>query len=79
MSTPSEYIKAINKKSAHLKEFKSDFFPVIKEYGDVFSGYFSSRPGFKAHVRQESSLTHAQNKYFAELILKQDLDNSTES
>ena len=51
MSTPSEYLKAINKSSKGLKEYESDFFPVVKEYGDVFSGYFSSRPGYKAQVR----------------------------
>jgi hypothetical protein len=65
MSTPTEYVKATSQANVQLPEYTSDFFPVKEHHGDVFSGYFSSRPGFKAQVRHISEQMHAQDKYLA--------------
>ena len=54
MSTPTEYVQATNNNNATLPEYDSDFFPMVGKEKDVWSGYFSSRPGFKAQVRHVS-------------------------
>ena len=54
MSTPSEYVKATSQVAVQMSDYTSDFFPVNLQDNDVLSGYFSSRPGFKAQVRHVS-------------------------
>jgi hypothetical protein len=43
MSTPSEYIKAINSEKKKYTVFKDDLLPFVDGKSQVFSGYFTSR------------------------------------
>lgn len=70
ISTPSEYIKAINaeKKSYHL--LKDDFMPFIDQKDQSFSGYFTSKAAYKKQIKDASSIFHSHQKQMAEAILR---------
>ena len=61
-STPSDYVAAkIADTSVTLPVVTGDFFPYNDDAigHNVWSGYFSSRPSFKAYVRESSALMQA--------------------
>lgn len=73
-STPSEYIKAIRADKASYPVFYGDLLPYIEANSDeVWSGYFSSRPQIKKNIKDTSALIHAQNKIFAQQVLRSDI------
>lgn len=43
MSTPSEYIKAINDEKKTYTVFRDDILPFVDQKEQVFSGYFTSK------------------------------------
>lgn len=76
-STPSEYVEAIKKDKASYPVFYGDLLPYIEPSKDeVWSGYFSSRPNVKKNVKDTSALIHAQNKVFAQQVLRTDIQDS---
>ena len=72
LSTPGKYIDALNKEPrVNWPIVKNqDFLPYTKSHMIFWSGYYSSRPGFKKQIKVYSSLYHAQSKLFAEKIIK---------
>ena len=48
----------------------------LMQYSDgsneVFTGYYTSRPGLKKNVKVASALLHAQNKLFSMEVLRQE-------
>ena len=74
MSTPSEYLDALKKENIKwpVKD-GGDFFPYGSEgeKHNYWSGYFSSRPNFKKHVKDASAGLHASNKAFATKVISQ--------
>jgi hypothetical protein len=43
---------------------------------EVFTGYYTSRPGLKKNVKVASALLHAQNKLFATEVLRQEANDA---
>lgn len=50
-STPSEYVEAVHSKELNLTKNQADFFPYSDDYGQYWSGYYSSRNRLKKLVR----------------------------
>ena len=51
-STPSGFLKALNQENIEFTSHREDFFPYMREENGPWSGYYSSRPGFKKQVVQ---------------------------
>ena len=76
-STPSDYIKAIREERIQYPVFYGDLFPYIEPNRDeVWSGYFTSRPQVKKNIKDTSALIHAQNKLFAQQVLRSDVTDA---
>ena len=76
-STPSEYIEAIKKDKASYPVFYGDLLPYVEpNQEEVWSGYFSSRPQVKKNIKDTSAMIHAQNKVFAQQVLRSDIKDS---
>ena len=81
MSTPSDFLKAIQADNYHYKAnesypvFKGDMLPLSENKGNIWSGYFSQSPQIKQFVRDTSSLVHTYSKMFALKLLNH---NTTE-
>ena len=58
MSTPSEYIKAINNEKQTYSVFKDDMLPFIDSKEQAWSGFFTSKSAYKKQIRDSSSLFH---------------------
>jgi len=65
-STPSEYIKAIKAEKATYPVYENDLLPYSEGNNEVWSGFFSSRPGLKKTIKDTSAIFHAHNKIFAQ-------------
>lgn len=65
-STPSEYITAIKAEKHNYPVFENDLLPYSEGNNEVWSGYFSSRPGLKKTVKDTSATFNAYNKLFAQ-------------
>ena len=59
MSTPSEYIKAINNEKHTYSVFKDDFVPFVDLKDQVFSGFFTTKAAYKKQIREGSSMFHS--------------------
>jgi hypothetical protein len=59
-STPGTYIDAIAKQNIEWPTRYDDLFPYANDWISYWTGYFTTRPNMKAHVRRASSLLQAQ-------------------
>lgn len=83
-STPLTYLNSLKKENTKWPVKYGDFLPyyqpekqqVGKNHFDFWSGYYTSRPGFKKMIRDASSLLYAQNKIFARKVIDQDATDS---
>mmetsp|Transcript_12858 Transcript_12858/g.19917 ORF Transcript_12858/g.19917 Transcript_12858/m.19917 type:complete len:183 (-) Transcript_12858:2099-2647(-) len=76
-STPSEYLHAIQQDELELPVYTGDFFPFTEgSRNEVWSGYFSSRPGYKKAVKSGSSLAHLYNRIFSSKVLEESVSDS---
>ncbi|XP_071107653.1 lysosomal alpha-mannosidase-like [Haliotis cracherodii] len=55
-STPSCYINSVNKEGVKFSRMAGDFFPYSTIPNTFWTGFFTSRPGLKRHVKTASSL-----------------------
>ncbi|XP_046352340.2 lysosomal alpha-mannosidase-like [Haliotis rufescens] len=55
-STPTCYINSVNKEAATFETMSTDFFPYSTIPNTFWTGFFTSRPGLKRHVKTASSL-----------------------
>ncbi|XP_067673704.1 lysosomal alpha-mannosidase-like [Haliotis asinina] len=55
-STPSCYINSVNKESVKFSTMSTDFLPYSTIPNTFWTGFFTSRPGLKRHVKVASSL-----------------------
>eukprot|EP00179_Madagascaria_erythrocladioides_P005108 CAMPEP_0198309554 /NCGR_PEP_ID=MMETSP1450-20131203/1914_1 /TAXON_ID=753684 ORGANISM="Madagascaria erythrocladiodes, Strain CCMP3234" /NCGR_SAMPLE_ID=MMETSP1450 /ASSEMBLY_ACC=CAM_ASM_001115 /LENGTH=981 /DNA_ID=CAMNT_0044012317 /DNA_START=93 /DNA_END=3038 /DNA_ORIENTATION=- len=61
-STPSIYLKAVNKQSKAYPLKSDDFFPYSDHPHAYWTGYFTSRPALKYYVRSRTALLAAAEK-----------------
>ncbi|XP_046352369.2 lysosomal alpha-mannosidase-like isoform X2 [Haliotis rufescens] len=68
-STPTCYINSVNREAATFETISTDFFPYGIIPNTYWTGFFTSRPGLKRHVKTASSLlqTCKMLAVFAEL------------
>lgn len=74
-STPSEYIDALINSNITWPVRYDDMFPYADQGEDYWSGYFTSRPTKKRHVREGSSNLHASNKLYTIRVLDQSVSD----
>ncbi|XP_046579073.1 lysosomal alpha-mannosidase-like isoform X2 [Haliotis rubra] len=55
-STPTCYINSVNREAATFETMSTDFFPYGIIPNTYWTGFFTSRPGLKRHVKVASSL-----------------------
>ncbi|XP_067673707.1 lysosomal alpha-mannosidase-like [Haliotis asinina] len=55
-STPTCYINSVNREAVTLETMSTDFFPYSTIPNTFWTGFFTSRPGLKRHVKVASSL-----------------------
>jgi len=65
MSTPGRYVDALKSANISWPVYYNDMFPYSDEKDDFWSGFYSSRPASKEHVKQGSASLHAANLLFA--------------
>ena len=56
--------------------YRGDLMQYSDGSNEVFSGYYTSRPGLKKNVKVASALLHAQNKLFAKEVLRQEANDT---
>lgn len=56
--------------------YRGDLMQYSDGSNEVFSGYYTSRPGLKKNVKVASALLHAQNKLFAMEALRQEANDT---
>ena len=56
---------------------KGDFFPYGSDEKHFYwSGYFSSRPTFKKHIKDSSAILHSSDKAYAYKVIDQEVSAS---
>ena len=73
ISTPGAWVKAIREENIVWPVRYDDSFPYSDTTSDFWTGYFSSREDFKKQIRDTSALMNAENKLYAEQVIKQDI------
>jgi len=84
MSTPSEYVSAVNKENATFPIKYDEFLNYYQQEKDkdnrtqynFWSGFYTSRPGIKAHVKTASHQYQAQSKVVARKMIDQSVKES---
>lgn len=74
-STPSCYLKSLHESRRRWPTKLDDFFPYADAFNTYWTGYFSSRPSLKYHIRQANNILQAAKQLHA-LIISPDLANS---
>jgi len=69
MSTPSEYVDALKKEKISWPVKYDDGMPYSDGPNDYWVGYFSSRPGAKKEVKDDSAIINGENKLFAQKVI----------
>jgi hypothetical protein len=64
-STPSAYIKEINKLNVHYEEKNDDFMPYADTANAYWTGYFTSRPKLKKMVKEAGRFLQTVRTLFA--------------
>jgi hypothetical protein len=64
-STPMRFMNALKTEHTVWPVHHDDFFPYEMDSLEYWTGYFTSRPGFKKQIKDYSSLYHSQAKVFA--------------
>ena len=64
-STPSAYIKEINKLNVHYEEKNDDFMPYADMANNYWTGYFTSRPKLKKMVKESGRFLQTVRTLFA--------------
>ena len=75
-STPSDYMMAVKEEKLKYPTYTNDLFPYTEGDNEVWSGFFSSRPGLKKQVKDTSALLHSHNKVFAQQVLKSNVKDA---
>lgn len=65
MSTPQRYVDALKKTNTVFPTYYNDMFPYSDSENEYWSGFYSSRPGSKMHVKTGSAQLHASSLLFA--------------
>jgi len=80
VSTPKDYVNSLKQEKATYPIKYDEFLNYYQEVEtdksnrtqyNFWSGYYSSRPGIKAHVKTASAQYHAQSKIVARKMLEQ--------
>lgn len=79
VSTPKEYVQSLKDENSTYPIKYDDFMNYYEQEEDksnrtqynFWSGFYSSRPGMKAHVKTASAQYHAQSKVIARKMLDQ--------
>lgn len=69
-STPSTYVNAIKQENIEWPVKTFDLMPYSSDVGFFWSGFYSSRPNFKKHIRDTSALYAAENHLFARKLIR---------
>lgn len=70
-STPSDYINALKKENITWPVRYEDAISYADGEDDYWVGYFTSRAGAKKQVKDASSLLGAENKLFAQKVIRE--------
>lgn len=66
LSTPGRYLDSLKKEKVKWPIVKDhDFFPYAESHITSWSGFYSSRPGFKKQIKVYSSIYHSQSRLLA--------------
>lgn len=84
VSTPKQYVEALKSENATYPIKYDDFLNYYQQEEDksnrtqynFWSGFYSSRPGIKAHVKTASAQYYAQSKIVARKLLDQNAKDS---
>jgi hypothetical protein len=68
-STPSTFLDAVNKEKVTWPTFEGDFFPYFAQLYEFWTGYYTTRPGFKKQAKSFSQLFHAESRLFARRMI----------
>ncbi|XP_067124288.1 lysosomal alpha-mannosidase [Centruroides vittatus] len=71
-STPSCYLKAVQKKNETWKIKTDDFFPYASDPHAFWTGYFTSRPSVKGYFRLANNILQVGKQLFANAGLTQE-------
>jgi hypothetical protein len=72
MSTPKAYVDSLKQEKVNWPIKYDDFQNYYRDAYNFWSGFYTSRPGTKAHVKTASSQYQAQSKIVARKMLDQD-------
>jgi len=70
-STPQTYVNALKAENLEYPVKTDDFFPYAKANHFYWSGYYSTRPGFKKQVKETSAMFTAQSNLAAEKVIEE--------
>jgi alpha-mannosidase len=84
VSTPKDYVASLKQENATYPIKYDDFMNYYEREKDkanrtqynFWSGFYTSRPGMKAHVKSASALYHAQSKIVAKKMLDESAKDS---
>lgn len=74
-STPQTYVNALKNENVEWPTRNDDLLPYASDPARYWTGFYSSRPGFKKAVKDASSVFGAHSHLFARRVLEQ---NATE-
>ena len=69
-STPGKFTDSLKKENVKWPVKEDDIFPYI-ENSLAWTGYFSSRPALKKHVKDASAFFNAEQNVFARMQIDQ--------
>ena len=73
ISTPGTWVKAVKQEDIVWPVRYDDSLPYCDVTSDYWTGYYSSREDLKKQIRDTSALMNAENKLYAEKVIKQDV------
>lgn len=70
MSNPSAYVNAVKKENIEWPVKTFDLVPYGMDNDYFWSGFYSSRPSLKKHIRDASSIYSAENSLLARKVIR---------
>jgi alpha-mannosidase len=80
VSTPGRYVDALKKENVTWPIKYGDFWRYFEDYKGkeyrFWTGFYSSRPTFKKHIKDASAQFHSQAKLYARMVIDQKLSEN---